>query len=209
MAYLIDKFKGTYRIRCPFDQRTNSFPRKFNDTYEDVDLYIDCQNNIQVSYYGHSILMAYIPSKGRGRNIIKAIKEDGKEDMIFNIEETDSELLFRFHSKYMSELEQYLKPKTSGSNISPYSTKNLPRAKYSIPDEDLNGYKTIVSKLQQNELITLVHSTKTFLQALATKKNTWEDIKADMAIKGLKGKEYIHCIGQWDKYLDYLRKELQ
>ena len=31
---------------------------------------------------------------------------------------------------------------------------------------------------------------------------------ADMKLKGLKGKEYIHSIGQWDNYINYLRKEL-
>ena len=205
---MIDKYKGIYRIRCPYDKKRNSFPRKFNDTYEDVDLYIDCQHNVQISYYGHSILMVYIPSLKRGRNIIRAIEEDGKKKMISNIEETDSELIFRFHSKYMNDLEKYLKPKTNGSTISPYSSKNLPKSKYSIPDEDLNRYKEIVKNIPQNEMITLVHIMNSFLQSLVTKKNTWEDIIADMAVKGLRGKEYIHCIGQWDNYLDYLRKEL-
>lgn len=35
-----------------------------------------------------------------------------------------------------------------------------------------------------------------------------ENIKADMKLKGLKGKEYIHSIGQWGNYINYLRKEL-
>ena len=39
--------------------------------------------------------------------------------------------------------------------------------------------------------------------------NKWEDIKADMIAKGLKGKEYIHSIGKWNDYIDYLRKELR
>ena len=29
-----------------------------------------------------------------------------------------------------------------------------------------------------------------------------------MKLKGLKWKEYIHSIGQWDNYMNYLRKEL-
>ena len=39
--------------------------------------------------------------------------------------------------------------------------------------------------------------------------DAWEDIKADMALKCLKGKEYIHSIGKWNEYIDYLRKELK
>ena len=41
-----------------------------------------------------------------------------------------------------------------------------------------------------------------------TKKNTLEYIKADMAVKGLHGKEYIHSIGRWNEYIEYLKKEL-
>lgn len=46
--------------------------------------------------------------------------------------------------------------------------------------------------------------TRSFLKSLVTKKNTWEDIKSDMAIKGLSGKNYIHSIGLWNNYIDYL-----
>lgn len=131
-----------------------------------------------------------------------------KSNLILNIEETDEEVLFKFHSKHMEQLEPYLKPKTNGADISPFSSKNLPKTKYIIPDEDLSEYKKIIENIPQNQLITLVHITKNFLQTMVNKKNTWESIKADMALKGLKGKEYIHSIGQWDKYIKYLQKEL-
>lgn len=127
-------------------------------------------------------------------------------DIIFHIEETDSEVIFRFNSKYMESLVSYLKPRTSGANISPFSTKNLPKSKYIIPDEDLLPYKEIVSKIPQNRLMSLVHTTNSFLQSLVTKKTAWEDIKADMVLKGLKGKEYIHSIQKWDEYICYLQK---
>ena len=35
-----------------------------------------------------------------------------------------------------------------------------------------------------------------------------KDIKADMKLKKLKGKEYIHSIGMWSEYLNYLKKEI-
>ena len=34
-------------------------------------------------------------------------------------------------------------------------------------------------------------------------------IKADMALKGLKGKEYIHSIGKWNDYIKYLEENLE
>ena len=136
-------------------------------------------------------------------------KELNNNDIIFHIEETDLELLFRFNAKHMKDLEPYLKPKTSGADISPFSSRNLPKSSYSIPDEDLITYKEIIADLPQNQLITLVHTTKSFIQSLATKKNTYEDIKADMALKCLKGKEYVHSISKWKEYMDYLKIELK
>ena len=129
-------------------------------------------------------------------------------NIIWNVVETDSELLFRFNAKDIERLELYLKPKTNGADISPFSSKNLPKTKYTIPDEDLVTYKNIVSKLPQNQLIALVHTTKDFIKSLATKKNTYDDIKADMALKGLKGKEYIHSIRKWSEYIEYLERNL-
>lgn len=145
----------------------------------------------------------------RGHNIIKAISEQFGDKIIFDIEETDSEVLFKFNAKYDDKVIPLLKPRTNGSNISPFSTKNLPKNKeYKIPDEDLVSYKNIVANIPPKRLVTLTHSCNNFIKSLATKNNPIEKIKADMALKGLKPKEYIHSIGYWDKYLEYLRDNL-
>lgn len=131
-----------------------------------------------------------------------------KSNLILNIEETDEEVLFKFHSKHMEQLEPYLKPKTNGADRSPFSTKNLPKLNYIIPDEDLAMYKSIIEKIPKNQLIGIVHITNAFLQSLVTKKNSWDDIKTDMSLKCLKGKEYIHSIGKWNEYIKYLQENL-
>ena len=208
-SYLIDKFKGKYRLKVPINKTTNDFSRKLNGNYEDIDVYIDCLYGNKVFYYGSSILQAYIPSLIRGHNVIKAINEFQHEGIIFDIEETDSEVLFKFHYKNSDKIIPLLKPKTSGSNISPFSSKNLPRNKdYKIPDEEFSVYKEIVAKIPSERILTLTHSTNNYLKSLATKKNTWDNIRADMKLKGLKGKEYIHSMGKWDEYIKYLQKEL-
>ena len=136
-------------------------------------------------------------------------KELNNNSIIWNVVETDSEVLFRFNSKHMDALEKYLKPKTSGANISPFSSKNLPKNKdYKIPDENLVAYKNIVAKIPQERILIITHTTNKFIKSLVTKKNTWEDIKADMALKGLKGKEYIHSIGKWNDYISYLKENI-
>ena len=91
-------------------------------------------------------------------------KELNNNSIIWNVVETDSEVLFRFNSKHMDALEKYLKPKTSGANISPFSSKNLPKNKnYKIPDEEFVTYKNIVDKIPQERILILTHMTNKFI----------------------------------------------
>lgn len=208
-SYLIDKFKGIYRIKVPYNLATNDFSRKLNGNLEDIDCYIDCMNNVKIFYYGSSILQVYIPSLIRGHNVIKAINEMDSS-LIFDIEETDSEVLFKFKYVDSDKIIPLLKPKTSGSNISPFSSKNLPKNKdYVIPDDELSLYKEIIAQIPAEGILAITHTTNKFVKTLVTKKNTIENIKADMKVKGLKGKEYIHSIGQWNNYIKYLKEELE
>lgn len=205
IPYLINKFKGTYRIKAPYNQQTNDFNRKLNGTLEDIDCYIDCQYDNKIFHYGRDILQAYIPSLIRGHNIIKMLNPN----IIFDIEETDSEVLFKFKYINSDKIIPLLKPKISGANISPFSSKNLPKNKdFKIPDEELNLYKELVAKIPQERILTITHNTNNFIKSLATKKNPIENIKADMKLKGLKGKEYIYSIGKWNEYINFLKENL-
>lgn len=198
-------YKGVYRLKTPIDLDTKNFPREYTGQFADNDIYIDCQHNIQISSWGRGILEAYVPSLIRGHNIVKAIKSEFGEDIIFDIKDTDSEVIFKFKANYMTDLEKYLKPKTSGANISPFSTRNLAKNKtYKIPDEELEQYKQIIAKIPKKHILSLTHTTNNYLKTLVSKKNTWEDIKADMVLKGLKGKEYIHSLDKWNDYIKYL-----
>ena len=73
MSYLINHFKGTYRLKAPIYLRTNEFPRDEKGNYYDHDIYIDCKYGNQIYHYGGKELVAYIPSIGRGSNIIKRL----------------------------------------------------------------------------------------------------------------------------------------
>lgn len=202
-------YKGVYRLKTPIDLDTKNFPREYTGQFADNDIYIDCQHNIQISSWGRGILEAYVPSLIRGHNIVKAIKSEFGEDIIFDVKDTDSEVIFKFKANYMTDLKKYLKPKTSGANISPFSTRNLAKNKtYKIPDEELDQYKQIIAKIPKEHILSLTHTTNNYLKLLVSKKNTWEDIKADMVLKGLKGKEYIHSLGKWNDYVKYLKDNL-
>ena len=89
--YLIQHYKGRYRIKGEIDVETCDFPRDLQGNIDESysDLYIDCQSNNKIYYYGKGILNAYIPSIGRGRNIKKALDE--KNIPYTNYIETDEE----------------------------------------------------------------------------------------------------------------------
>ena len=195
------RYKGTYRLKAPYDLRNNQYGRKLNGTLEDIDVYIDCKHGNKVFHYGRSILQAYIPSLIRGHNVLKKLTELYGQDIVSDIEESDSEVLFRFNAKDIEKIIPLLKPRTNGSGISPFSSKNLPKTKYIIPDEDFAVYRNIIKNIS--------HMTNYFMRGISTKKNTYEDIKNDMIAKGLKGKEYIHSIGKWNEYIEFLRDKLK
>lgn len=208
MNYLIKKYKGVYRLRAPIDQRKNDFPREIDNKYAENDCYIDCMHGNKITYYGKSILQAYIPSIIRGHNILKAINEIDSS-IIFDIEETDEEVLFKFKYVDSDKIIPLLKPRTSGANISPFSTRNLLKNKgYKIPDEDLNLYKEIVAKIPPERILVLTHITNSYIKTLVNRRNTMDKIRADMKLKGLSGKNYIHSIGKWKDYIKYMEKNL-
>ena len=246
MAYMIDKFKGKYKLKAPYDLVLNAFPRDLKGAFSDYDIFIDCMNNIQIYYYGKKKLEAIIPSVVRGHNIIKAIYSDFIEDIstsqyyeiisgtdknnnpttsikidfdalyrdselnkwITDIVETDEEIFFKFKADQMELFEKYFKPKTSAADRSPFSSKNLPKCTYIIPEEDMNMYKEVASKLDKNDVLKLGHWTNDYIKSLANKKNKIETIKEDMKRKCLKSKEYIHSIGRWTDYLKFLDKKI-
>ena len=248
MGFMMDKFKGVYRLRAPYCISTMDFPRDINGTFCDLDIYIDCSNGIQISHYGHGKLEAYIPSLGRGRNIVKAIyseyvqdiekspyltvteKEDEKtgemkttnsfdydslykdkelNKIIYDIEETDEEILFKFSWEKMKDFEKYFKPKTSAASRSPFSSKNLPKSDYEIPEEDQLKYKEVAAKLPKEDILKIGRMTNDYIKSLANRKNKLEDIKNDMKKNCMKNGQYIHSIGKWDDYLKYLESEIE
>jgi hypothetical protein len=204
------------------------------------DLYIKCEKGAQIYHYGRSILIAYIPSVIRGHNILKSIAAEilgdidefstminnglqikwnydgvyaklSEEGTVYDIMENDEEIEFKFNAKYLDWISSYLKPQTSGANISPFSTRNLPKGTYTIPIEELAVYKEMTSLIPKQDILIISQITKRFLSKKLSKNKLYKtiDIKLDMRKKMIKGKEYIHSMGAWDDYLEYLKEELK
>ena len=205
--YLIDKFKGQYRILCPTCLVTNDFPKEIDGTYSTNDIYIPCANNVQVYHLQRNILETYIPSLGRGRGIVRRIKE-AYPDLILKIQETDSEVLFQFKAEDMDNIAPYIKPRTLGADISPWSSKNRPKKQYCIPDEDLKQYEEVVAVIPPAERLAISHMTQAFFRTKYKSKKAYEAHKQNIKTSGLRAKEYIHSVGLWNDYVKYLNKEI-
>lgn len=224
----IKEYKRKYRLKCHIDQFTNDFPRNANGSIETNDVYIKCKCECQIYYYGKDILVAYIPSIGRGHNILKSL---GKElcnidynidytnyDELYNalykqgaisyIMENDEEIEFRFHSNYMNIISKYLQPQTFGAGINPFSVKNLPKTNYKIPSNNIETYKNITASVENKLLISRI--TQNFINNIIGKdirfkgKNMSQEMKKQM----LRGKEFIHSNGYWQQYIVYLQEEI-
>lgn len=214
-GYLQNKEKFLkYRVVAEYDQKTNDFPRDKNGKIDASfdDLYIRCSNGNRIYSYGKGVLVAYIPSIGRGKNILKALDEN----VAFDIETTDEEVLFKFKYKNLDQVTTLLEAHKSRKNkdgnykyISPYSVRNLQKGNVNIPDDELDRYSELTSDLGQNNPFMISVINNDFLKSLVNKKKTMSDIKTDMKLKGLKGKEYIYEIGKFDEYLEFIEKKIK
>jgi hypothetical protein len=164
--YLMNKFKGTFRILAHYDKNTNDIPRTEDGCYDEsfADFYIKCPKKTEIRHGVGSNLSVYIPTKQRGINILKQIYLDKignnypketvqtqkyyenlckelKKDVLVDAEVLDSEVIFDFNISMMDYISSLIKPITSGANISPMSIKNIPKSEYNIPQSDLDLYK--------------------------------------------------------------------
>lgn len=232
MSKYLMKYKGQYRIKPNLDLQLNDVPRDENGSIDSSydDIYIKCANGAQIYHYGRSTLVAYIPSLGRGHNILIAIAKElkliddesksrdyealysllNKDKTVYDIMENDEEIEFKFNAKNIELVIKYLKPQTSGADISPFSSKNLPKASYLIPGNDLEEYLKITNSIPQSDKLLIGHITKQFMSDILSKDKLYRTIpmKTHVRKECLKNKEYIHSMGYWSKYIEYLEKNL-
>lgn len=218
MSNYMMKYKGSYRLLPVIDQSTNDFPRDSNGNIEDdLEIYVSCQNGNRIEYYGlndsrRAVLLAYVPSLGRGRNIKKALKKQGVDILFYD--ESDEEVLFHFNATDIETVATLLKAKTSGANISPMSKRNLPKVKFELPEEDMAAYKDIVDKVDKNDKLLIHRITTEFLDKVLAKelrpKGTRKPYDYKTEMKKLKlasdSKGYIWTKELWNEYLEFLEK---
>lgn len=211
-GYLVNHYKSIYRIMPVIDKSTNDFARDCTGKIDKDNVYIACYYDIKIWHYGGSKLIAYIPSLQRGHNIIKSLKKAGVN--VFDCDDSDEEVIFKFDASDIKTVTSFIKPKTSGAGISPFSSKNLPKANVDIPEDKLAKYKSLISKLD-NPLAIRGFNTSFLDNVLAKKlrpkgKRKPFDYKSDQKAMKLSHdvKGYIYAKEMFDDYLDYLEKEI-
>lgn len=216
MADYMTRYKGKYRLLAEIDNSTNDFPRDSDGGISDsVGVYITCSNGNKIYSYGKNSsnrmqLGAYIPSLTRGRNIKKELT---KLKIPFdNYDESSCEVMFTFPATEIDTVAKLLKAKVSGASISPFSNKNLPKSNAKLPDEEVQKYKDMTSKLHDGDWLIIKDINKKFMDEVLAKKlrekgkrkpfDYRSDQKAMMLTKDTK--MYIYAKGLYEDYLNYL-----
>lgn len=251
MNYYLSKYVGKYRVVAAIDKNTNDFCRdEYGNLENDQDIWIKCANNIKVFYYGKSYLKVYIPSLGKGRNIIKTIyqryinpknaksiqstviNKNGLEYIKENIEildntlfskdiettefiksyiETDEEVTFLIRDKNFDSIVDVIKPLTNGAGISPFSTKNLPKCKSVLTNDQIKEYKGITSVIPKEDKLKVSYINSRFMNDILCKKlhlDMKSDVKPEMKRKRMRALDYISNKGLWNEYIIFLQKEV-
>lgn len=243
MSAYLRKYVGIYRVKADYDWDTGDYPRLENGNLDPSfdDLYIFCKNDIKIRHGVGNILSCYIPSKGRGLNILREIYQDkisktlpkekssyceklcGKlieEEILVSIEVLDGEVYFEFKATMIDYIAKLVGASSYGASIQPFSPKNLPKTPYKIPDKDLKLYNesikdfpTRATVIQGKERVTvdgllISRITKEFDEVIIASQPKKFDINKDRKSKGLKGKNYIHSLGNdmWQCYCKFLKE---
>ena len=215
--YLVNHYKGTYRVKAHYDLGTNDFIRDADGNLDNdfADFYLSGRNGIEIKHAYGSELACYVPKLQLGNNILKSYYEKtigdyGKKSVetiaselikkgyANDVDVLSAEVFFTFDAKYLDILAPIVRLKTAGASISPFSTRNLPKAPYTIPKKDMDKYKKAKGDMSGLEIGRL---TDKFIN------ETFDDnFRTDMRKEMLKANQYIHKLGYWDAWCDYVKE---
>lgn len=217
-SYLMKNYKDRYNLMAEVDKRTNDFCRDKDgnlDNYSDI--WIECQGKCRVYHFGSNVLQFYSPSIIRGRNILNKLNE--YRNVIFDIEETDKELLFKFKAKDFEKLAPCIQPKDNHAGRSCFSVKNLRHQlgiktpkKCDIAPEILAEYQSITSQIGKENISVYNKINDGFLTELGIKnKCSLDTFKERIKTKNITTRCFIYGFGEqvWNEYLNYINNYIK
>ena len=215
--YLVNKYKGKYRVKAHYDLQTKDFIRDDEGNLDPDfgDFYLSGRSGIEVKHGTGSELACYIPKLQLGNNILKAyydsvignrgdksvdriVRELKDGGYVNDVDILSAEIFFTFDADHLDTLAPIIKLKTSGASISPFSTRNLPKAPYTIPKADMDKYKKAKDGLSGLEIARLNE------QFIA--ENFDSDFKTDLRREMLKPIQYFHKKKKWEDYCQFIKE---
>lgn len=212
MFRYLEKYVGTYRVVAEYDQRTGDFPRNetggIDESFDDQ--YIPCKRGVIKHTCRPETLVLYVEGIGKGRNVKRDIDSKYGNKVVYEYEETSDEVLITFHENYLKKIATIVKPKTSGKDIKPYSNRNLPKALYEIPDEDSKKLDILVSKMDRTEKMQFIRKcVSDFDKVIQKEKGKKFDVSKERKEIKLRPKTYIHYLGMWNQFLEFVKKRVK
>ncbi len=134
--------------------------------------------------------------------MFKELLNTGTLEFINDFEEEGE---FGFKTEQMEYIASLVGAKTSGANISPFSTKNLPSIKYTIPSEEMAKYKEIIGNIDKKNMNLISKFTTDFDKIIQNKMGKKHNLSYERKLSCLGNKEFIHYIGLFSEYLDFLK----
>ena len=215
--YLVSHYKGKYRVKAHYDLSTNDFVRDAEGELDDSfgDFYLSGRSGIEIHHGVGGELACWVPKLQIGNNVLKSYYESmigkcGKKSMdkiiselkeggyVNDVDILSIEVFFTFDAKYLDDLAPIVKLKTSGANISPFSVKNLPRKPYTIPKKDMDMYKEAKGELTGLQISRI--------QDAYIREKCDKDFKTKMKKEMLKANQYIHKLGLWKDYCEWIKE---
>lgn len=213
--YLWLHYGKKYRVKAHYDQHTKDFIRDDEGNLDPDfgDFYLSGRSGIEIKHGVGAELACYIPKLQLGNNILKSYYDsvignrgDKSVDKIVSelkdggyvndVDILSTEIFFTFDADHLDALAPIIKLRTSGASISPFSTRNLPKAPYTIPKADMDKYKKAKDGLSGLEIARLNE------QFIA--ENFDSDFKTNLRKEMLKPVQYFHKYKMWDRYCEFI-----
>lgn len=208
MFRYLNKYVGKYRVLPRYDLSTMDFPRDENGNLDESfdDLYIPCRRGeIRHSYRdtrGYEVLCWYTDSATQGKNVYNELSKD--KDLWLEVDDIDQfDYFIYFNANDIEKIAAVVEPKTSGAKITPFSSRNLPKTPYEIPEADLAEYKKAIDGLEMLDVLKLY---KDFEAEIPKIKGKGFDLKQAKINSHLKGRALFHSIGVWSDFIKFIQE---
>lgn len=226
--YLEKHYIGIYRVKAHYDLNTLDFPRTdtggVDEEYDEQ--YIPCKKGeIRHTYRntrGKDILLWYCDNIRTGVSVYNELKEKypevewevdedlslGKDDIFCSLGRKKDVIIY-FEASDIEKVASVVEPNTRGASIRPYSIKNLPKTPYTIPENELKEYIKVTKKFKGETPLELAQTIKKANKEFAAERDKEDKDKIAFITKQytskLKFKEYVHSIGLWEEYIEFLK----